>query len=714
MAKHNSTQLEAQQSDLNQGIEISSLNGRDFQPSGISISYDSARAAITGKYEYHANDFITFKLIGAASFDGKDPAFTTTTRPVTKDGFADVTFYGMSANPVVHVVLVASLSSDPEVSGTRDFTFMAYPIAAPDQLGCVTVGSGLAITPEGKLSVSAAGGTPYSLPIATAALLGGVKQGTNVSIANDGKLSVAAATTAVAGVVPLASAAEVKAGQDVSKAVTAKDISAVYAPLASPRLSGCATIVDPNSQSGAKLIVAKSLGDAGGPAPHSLDYRSIYLQVGGSEFGSASYRMIGFGCNSSEMNTPPVAIGSIEASSSSEADFIVATRSGASLTSPVERLRVGADGRVTITNDQTKIPPAYQELVTKAYVAGIVANTSGVRLATPEQTRTGTDNTTAVTPMDVKTVYAPLVSPKFFGVVTLDHDQTDSGYQVADQELVTKKLLSQSTQGVVTIDVSKMGWGKNGGGGGIDMTNAYTSCPIIRFIGELKGIFWVRMRAVGQWTIINDCTGKQVINIQHSASANQSIPVYESQRADIVVVSRGGQLFNTYLAAPPVLNPAFTGAATITNDQTVTDYKVADQELITSKYLNVQKSPKFYLMGQLKAGEVFFINLPFVNGSTWLLSPVAQPDTSLNIGPSTRMELKDGDWFNIKNASRHESIAVHFSGESFFWNGLAFNYLNTIYVLPGQSCQVFWSDSGLTAAPFWIASSQASADPSFI
>ncbi|WP_224794858.1 hypothetical protein, partial [Pseudomonas fluorescens] len=61
-----------------------------------------------------------------------------------------------------------------------------------------------------------------------------------------------------------------------------------------------------------------------------------------------------------------------------------------------------------------------------------------------------------------------------------------------------------------------------------------------------------------------------------------------------------------------------------------------------------------------------------VNGSTWLLSPVAQPDTSLNIGPSTRMELKDGDWFNIKNASRHESIAVHFSGESFFLERVGF------------------------------------------
>ncbi|WP_224794857.1 hypothetical protein, partial [Pseudomonas fluorescens] len=595
MTKKTNSQLATQQSDTVDGIDIRPLSGRDFQPVGES-NYGWAQARIINPDDYQAGDQIRFSLSGCNAHvygpSGKNWALVDIN---ADDHSADLKFQVPDGTKAGRVTVRATLQRDARVSGTRDFTFIEVPIATPKKLGCVMVGDGLTVSDTGVLTTTGSGSSSYTLPVASVNTLGGVKQGTNVIIDNDGKLSVAAATTAVAGVVPLASAAEVKAGQDVSKAVTAKDISAMYAPLASPRLSGCATIVDPNSQSGAKLIVAKSLGDAGGPAPHSLDYRSIYLQVGGSEFGSASYRMIGFGCNSSEMNTPPVAIGSIEASSSSEADFIVATRSGASLTSPVERLRVGADGRVTITNDQTKIPPAYQELVTKAYVAGIVANTGGVRLATPEQTRTGTDNTTAVTPMDVKTVYAPLVSPKFFGVVTLDHDQTDSGYQVADQELVTKKLLSQSTQGVVTIDVSKMGWGKNGGGGGIDMTNAYTSCPIIRFIGELKGIYWVRMRAVGQWTIINDCTGKQVINIQHSASANQSIPVYESQRADIVVVSRGGQLFNTYLAAPPVLNPAFTGAATITNDQTVTDYKVADQELITSKYLNVQKSPKFYL-----------------------------------------------------------------------------------------------------------------------
>ncbi|VVM63252.1 hypothetical protein [Pseudomonas fluorescens] len=507
MAKHNGTQLEAQQGDQVQGIEIRPLNGRDFQPSGTSISYDCARATIAGKYTYDVNDFIVFTLTGEASFDGKDPDFKRIKKSVTSEGFADVTFYGLVADPMVHVVLSATLSSDLEVSGTRNFTFMAYPIATAVQLGCVTVGDGLAIT-AGKLSVKAAGGVPYSLPTATPTILGGVKQGTNVSIASDGKLSVAAATTAVAGVVPLASAAEVKAGQDVSKAVTAKDVSAVYAPLASPQFSGCATITDP--QAGAKVLLAMTVdGSYHRVAPTTLDQRSIYLQVGGSEYNANSYRLIGFGYNNSSAKNPPVAIGSVEMDpdGSTKADFIVATRSDTSANPPVERLRVAADGRVTITNDQTKIAPT-------------------------------------------------------------------------DQELVTKKLLSQSTQGMTTIAVVT----PTNGGVILSLTADQVRCPIMRFTGLQGGPSYVRMGAVGRWTIINDCSGGKPLYFQYSASDHPELPIYDGQRVDIIVVNKGAEGTHTYLVTPPVLNPAFMGTVMITNDQT--KIPPVAQELVTKKYLD--------------------------------------------------------------------------------------------------------------------------------
>jgi len=109
-------------------------------------------------------------------------------------------------------------------------------------------------------------------------------------------------------------------------------------------------------------------------APTTLDQSSIYLQIGGSEYNANSYRLIGFGYSNSSAKNPPVTIGSVEMDpgGSTKADFIVATRSDTSANPPVERLRVAADGRVTITNDQTKIPPVAQELITKKYLEAII------------------------------------------------------------------------------------------------------------------------------------------------------------------------------------------------------------------------------------------------------------------------------------------------------------------------------------------------------
>jgi hypothetical protein len=63
----------------------------------------------------------------------------------------------------------------------------ALPTATSGRLGLVRVGSGLAITPEGTLSIDL---TAANLPLGSASSIGGVRQGAGVTIAGDGSLSV--------------------------------------------------------------------------------------------------------------------------------------------------------------------------------------------------------------------------------------------------------------------------------------------------------------------------------------------------------------------------------------------------------------------------------------------------------------------------------------------------------------------------------------------
>ena len=63
------------------------------------------------------------------------------------------------------------------------------------------------------------------LPKATTSTLGGVIVGTNISVDGDGKISVASATNAVAGIIRIATDAEVSAGTDESTAVNPKQLA---------------------------------------------------------------------------------------------------------------------------------------------------------------------------------------------------------------------------------------------------------------------------------------------------------------------------------------------------------------------------------------------------------------------------------------------------------------------------------------------------------
>ena len=76
---------------------------------------------------------------------------------------------------------------------------LVLPIATASVLGGVKIGSGIAVTADGTISVTAA----YTLPAATSVVLGGVKQGSGVAIAVDGTLSVTPYTLPVATVAVL-------------------------------------------------------------------------------------------------------------------------------------------------------------------------------------------------------------------------------------------------------------------------------------------------------------------------------------------------------------------------------------------------------------------------------------------------------------------------------------------------------------------------------
>ena len=67
------------------------------------------------------------------------------------------------------------------------------------------------------------------LPPATTSTLGGVIVGSNISVAGDGTISVASATNAVAGIIRIATDAEVGTGTDESTAVNPKQLASAIA-----------------------------------------------------------------------------------------------------------------------------------------------------------------------------------------------------------------------------------------------------------------------------------------------------------------------------------------------------------------------------------------------------------------------------------------------------------------------------------------------------
>jgi hypothetical protein len=109
-------------------------------------------------------------------------------------GTSLITDSGATTGSLKFKKLVAgnNVSVTPDVNGNIVIsgTVNAYtlPVATNSILGGVKQGSGVAIAPDGTISVASS----YVLPVSTASVLGGVKIGANVSVAQDGTISVAA------------------------------------------------------------------------------------------------------------------------------------------------------------------------------------------------------------------------------------------------------------------------------------------------------------------------------------------------------------------------------------------------------------------------------------------------------------------------------------------------------------------------------------------
>ncbi|VVE75761.1 hypothetical protein [Pandoraea sputorum] len=122
------------------------------------------------------------------------------------------------------------------------------------------------------------------------------------------------------------------------------------------------------NKSGKQMVqFADAFSDANTTRTDLASLDTPYVGVGGREWGKAYY-VVGYGY-SKNAATYPVLVGSHEVTTSGNTtgEFIVATRGGADPSTPTVKFKVTPDGRPEITNDQTKIAPDAQELITRKY-----------------------------------------------------------------------------------------------------------------------------------------------------------------------------------------------------------------------------------------------------------------------------------------------------------------------------------------------------------
>ena len=152
--------------------------------------------------------------------------------------------------------------------------------------------------------------------------------------------------------------------------------------LASP-LTGPIYIADPNNRS--KAILTKYPDGTGhNNAPTAFDLTSVYLHLGGTEYNTNSYRLIGFGYRHYLDSSHAAAVIGYQETSGSGNDMgrlLFATRNVTTDTAPTIRITIEPDGQVLL--EAGYIPGSDNAVPNKKYVddqtknkAAIIALTS--------------------------------------------------------------------------------------------------------------------------------------------------------------------------------------------------------------------------------------------------------------------------------------------------------------------------------------------------
>lgn len=114
-------------------------------------------------------------------------------------------------------------------------------------------------------------------------------------------------------------------------------------------LTGPLVFADPTNRS--KIILAKHPTGSHNDAPTTFDLSSVYLHLGGVEYNSNSYRLIGFGYRRHEDTSHAAAVIGYQETSSSAEDkgrLLFATRDVTTDTAPTVRMTIESNGQVQL------------------------------------------------------------------------------------------------------------------------------------------------------------------------------------------------------------------------------------------------------------------------------------------------------------------------------------------------------------------------------
>lgn len=152
-------------------------------------------------------------------------------------------------------------------------------------------------------------------------------------------------------------------------AVTDAKLADAKVSQAGDTMTGQLRIVIDDDES--RAILAKYLSGSGhSNAPTTLDLDSVYLHLGGHEYASDSYRLIGFGYRREEDSSHAAVVAGYQEKSTQShdmGDFIVGTRNSTDDVAPTIRLRITHDGKI-LAEDTSYTPTDDNSLANKKYV----------------------------------------------------------------------------------------------------------------------------------------------------------------------------------------------------------------------------------------------------------------------------------------------------------------------------------------------------------